>query len=76
MPYQVGFCDDEVYQIKINNLFLNEIASKNGYELGDSFIRINQGEIVNNNMIKEIKLINYPFSSKVQNHCCQYSKSN
>lgn len=31
MPYQVGFCDDEVYQIKVNNLFLKEIASKNGY---------------------------------------------
>lgn len=32
MPYQVGFCDDEVYQIKVNSLFLNEIASKNGYD--------------------------------------------
>ena len=32
MSYQVGFCDDEVYQIKVNNLFLKEIASKNGYE--------------------------------------------
>lgn len=32
MPYQVGFCDDEVYQIKVNHLFLNEIASKNGYD--------------------------------------------
>lgn len=32
MSYQVGFCDDEIYQIKVNNLFLKEIASKNGYE--------------------------------------------
>lgn len=32
MSYQVGFCDDEVYQIKVNHLFLKEIASKNGYE--------------------------------------------
>lgn len=32
MSYQVGFCDDEVYQIKVNNLFLKEIASKNGYD--------------------------------------------
>lgn len=32
MPYQVAFCDDEVYQIKVNNLFLKEIASKNGYD--------------------------------------------
>lgn len=32
MAYQVAFCDDEVYQIKVNNLFLKEIASKNGYD--------------------------------------------
>lgn len=32
MSYQVGFCDDEIYQIKVNNLFLKEIASKNGYD--------------------------------------------
>lgn len=32
MSYQVGFCDDEIYQIKVNNLFLKEIASKNRYE--------------------------------------------
>lgn len=31
MTYQVGFCDDEIYQIKVNHLFLKEIASKNGY---------------------------------------------
>lgn len=32
MSYQVAFCDDEVFQIKLNNLFLKEIASKNGYD--------------------------------------------
>lgn len=32
MSYQVAFCDDEIFQIKLNNLFLKEIASKNGYE--------------------------------------------
>lgn len=32
MSYQVGFCDDEVYQIKVNSLFLKEIAGKNGYD--------------------------------------------
>ncbi len=32
MSYQVAFCDDEVYQIKVNNLFLKEIASKKGYD--------------------------------------------
>ncbi len=33
MPYQVGLCDDESYQIKVNNLFLSEIASQNKYDL-------------------------------------------
>lgn len=32
MSYQVGICDDELYQIKVNNLFIKEIASKNGYD--------------------------------------------
>ncbi len=33
MSYQVGFCDDEVYQIKVNSLFVKEIAEKNNYDL-------------------------------------------
>lgn len=33
MPYQIGLCDDEIYQIKVNRLFLQEVASKNEYEL-------------------------------------------
>lgn len=33
MFYQIGLCDDEIYQIKVNNLFLKEIASKNQYNL-------------------------------------------
>lgn len=33
MPYQIGLCDDEIYQIKVNSLFLKEIASKNQYDL-------------------------------------------
>lgn len=33
MSYQIAFCDDEIYQIKVNSLFLKEIASKNGYDL-------------------------------------------
>lgn len=32
MSYQIAFCDDEVYQIKVNSLFLKEIASQNGYD--------------------------------------------
>lgn len=32
MGYQIGICDDEVYQIKVNSLYLQEIAKKNGYE--------------------------------------------
>lgn len=32
MAYQVAFCDDEIYQVKVNNLYLKEIASKNGYD--------------------------------------------
>lgn len=32
MPYQIGFCDDEIYQIKVNSLFLKEIASQNQYD--------------------------------------------
>lgn len=32
MSYQIGLCDDEVYQIKVNSLFLKEIASQNGYD--------------------------------------------
>lgn len=32
MSYQIGFCDDEVYQIKVNSLFLKEIASQKGYD--------------------------------------------
>lgn len=32
MAYQVAFCDDEIYQVKVNNLFLKEIASKHGYD--------------------------------------------
>ncbi len=33
MTYQVGLCDDETYQIKVNGLFLKEIASKNDMDL-------------------------------------------
>lgn len=33
MPYKVGLCDDEIYQIKVNHLFLKEIAEKNQYDL-------------------------------------------
>ena len=33
MPYQFGLCDDEVYQLKVNRLFLQEVAAKNGYDL-------------------------------------------
>lgn len=33
MPYQIGLCDDEIYQIKVNRLFLQEVSAKNGYEL-------------------------------------------
>lgn len=33
MPYQIGLCDDEVYQLKVNRLFLQEVAAKNGYDL-------------------------------------------
>lgn len=33
MPYHIGLCDDEVYQIKINNLFIKEIADKNDYDM-------------------------------------------
>ena len=29
VKYQVGICDDEEYQIKLNGLYLKEIASKN-----------------------------------------------
>lgn len=32
MSYQVAFCDDEIFQIKLNNLYIKEIASKNGYD--------------------------------------------
>lgn len=33
MPYVIGLCDDEAYQIKVNGLFLKEIAAKNNYDL-------------------------------------------
>ena len=33
MAYQIGLCDDEVYQIKVNSLFLREIAEKNNMDL-------------------------------------------
>lgn len=33
MAYQIGLCDDELYQIKVNGLFLKEIASKNDMDL-------------------------------------------
>lgn len=32
MSYQIGICDDEVYQIKVNNLLLKEIATQNNYD--------------------------------------------
>lgn len=32
MSYQIGICDDEIYQVKVNNLYIKEIAAKNGYE--------------------------------------------
>lgn len=33
MSYQIGLCDDEVYQIKVNSIFLKEIAKQNKYDL-------------------------------------------
>lgn len=33
MAYQIGVCDDEIYQIKVNRLFLEEIASQNNLDL-------------------------------------------
>lgn len=33
MTYQIGLCDDEVYQIKVNSLFLREIAEKQNIDL-------------------------------------------
>lgn len=33
MAYQIGLCDDELYQIKVNGLFLKEIAAKNDLDL-------------------------------------------
>lgn len=33
MAYQIGICDDEIYQVKVNGLFLKEIASKNDMDL-------------------------------------------
>lgn len=33
MTYQIGLCDDEVYQLKVNDIFLKEIAKKNDMEL-------------------------------------------
>lgn len=33
MAFQIGLCDDEVYQIKVNGLFLKEIAEKNDMDL-------------------------------------------
>ena len=33
MAYQIGLCDDEEYQIKINGVFLKNIATKKGYDL-------------------------------------------
>lgn len=33
MAYQIGLCDDEEYQIKLNGLYLKEIASKNSYDI-------------------------------------------
>ena len=33
MAYQIGLCDDEEYQIKINGVFLKKLAEKKGYDL-------------------------------------------
>lgn len=33
MAYQIGLCDDEEYQIKLNGLYLKEIASKKGLDI-------------------------------------------
>lgn len=33
MTYQIGLCDDELYQIKVNGLYLKEIAKKNDMDL-------------------------------------------
>lgn len=33
MKYQIGVCDDELYQVKVNVLFLKEIAAKNGIDI-------------------------------------------
>lgn len=33
MTYQIGICDDEEYQIKLNGIYLKELSSKNGWEM-------------------------------------------
>lgn len=33
MTYQIGICDDEEYQIKLNGLYLKELASKNKWSM-------------------------------------------
>lgn len=33
MNYKIGICDDEVMQIKINALFIKEIAKRNNYDI-------------------------------------------
>jgi len=33
MAYRIGICDDEIYQVKVNGLFLKEIAAKNDMDL-------------------------------------------
>ena len=56
MPYQIGICDDEVYQIKVNRLFLKELADKyqydfeyHGFQTGEqlkSYLRKNHLDIL------------------------------
>lgn len=33
MAYQIGICDDEEYQIKLNGLYLKELAKKNNWDM-------------------------------------------
>ena len=33
MTYQIGLCDDEIFQIKVNSILLREIAEKNNMDL-------------------------------------------
>ncbi|OLA77333.1 MAG: hypothetical protein BHW45_02385 [Roseburia sp. CAG:197_41_10] len=46
MTYQIGLCDDEIYQIKVNGLFLKEIAAKNDMDLEKKYLRDKELDIL------------------------------